>query len=345
MNSLERTLTFIKGKAVDRPPLHPIIMRFAAKYADVPYGRFCLEYTSKCSAAIKCANDFDLDWVTVMSDPYAEASAFGLKIEYPYDDLPKHIGFLLQTETDFNNLKCPKVFEHDRLIARVKEVETFHKRLNDDKFIVGWVEGPLAEYADLRGLSDAFFDLYDTPARVRHTCDIIFELALSFSEAQIKAGAHCIGIGDAACSQISPELYREFFFPYEKKLVEHIHSCGAMAKIHICGNISGILNDLIKTGADIIDIDHMVTAVPQEVPNLLPNQVFSGSADPVSILQNGNPDTIRQKIKDDFENASGRMILSAGCEVTPETSLENFRSFCESAKTIRACPNNRVVID
>ena len=334
MNSLERTLAFVKNENIDRPPLHPITMRFAAKYANVPYSRFCLEPISKCSAAIKCAEDFDLDWVTVMSDPYAEASAFGLKIEYPHDDLPKHNGFLLRTDTDFTNLKCPCIFEHQRLIDRVKEIEIFNKQLKDNKFIVGWVEGPLAEYADLRGLSDAFFDLYDHPAKIRRTCDIIFELALSFSAAQIKAGAHCIGIGDAACSQISPELYREFFFPYEKRLVEHIHSFGTMAKIHIWGNTSWILNDLIKTGADIIDIDYMVTTVPQEIVNLLPNQVFSGCADPVSILQNGNPNTIRQKIAADFKNASSRMIVSAGCEVTPGTSLENFRSFCESAKTI-----------
>jgi uroporphyrinogen decarboxylase len=309
-------------------------MRFAAKYANVPYSVFCLEPAAKCNAAIKCAEDFGLDWVTVMSDPYAEASAYGLKVEYPYDNLPKHTEYLLKTESDFGHLKCPKIMEHNRLMARVREIETFHKRLNDNKFIVGWIEGPLAEYADLRGLSDAFFDLYDNPDRVRHTCDIIFELGLSFSEAQIKAGAHCIGIGEAACSQINPELYREFFFPYEKRLVEYIHSLGAMAKIHICGNTSGILNDIMKTGADIIDIDHMVTAVPREVPNLLPHQVFSGCADPVSILQNGDYGTIRQKIKDDYKNASGRMIVSAGCEVTPGTSLENFRAFCESAKTV-----------
>ncbi|OHB56514.1 MAG: hypothetical protein A2Y07_09335 [Planctomycetes bacterium GWF2_50_10] len=335
MNSFERTVAFIKGGKFDRPPVHPIIMRFAAKYANVPYSRFCQDYTAKCSAAIKCADDFDLDWVTVMSDPYAEASAFGLKVEYPYDDLPKHSEYVLRTQNDFDNLKCPKISEHARMATRVKEVETFHKQVKDTKFIVGWVEGMLAEYTDLRGMSDAFFDLYDDCARVKRACDIFFELAASFATAQIKAGAHCIGIGDAACSQIGPEQYHEIFFPYEKKLVEHIHSCGAMAKIHICGNISGILNGLIKTGADIIDIDYMVTAVPQEVKNLLPNQVFSGCADPVSVLQNGKPETIREKVREEYKNAGGRMIVSAGCEVTPETSLENFKAFCECAKTFK----------
>ena len=32
---------------------------------------------------IHCAKDFDIDWVTVMSDPWAEASAFGIEVEYP----------------------------------------------------------------------------------------------------------------------------------------------------------------------------------------------------------------------------------------------------------------------
>ena len=37
MNGLERTLALIKGKDVDRIPFHPIIMRWAAKYAGIKY--------------------------------------------------------------------------------------------------------------------------------------------------------------------------------------------------------------------------------------------------------------------------------------------------------------------
>ena len=35
-----------------------------------------------------CARDFGIDWVTVMSDPWTEASAFGIDVEYPVNDLP-----------------------------------------------------------------------------------------------------------------------------------------------------------------------------------------------------------------------------------------------------------------
>ncbi|TAL61805.1 MAG: hypothetical protein EPN88_14340, partial [Bacteroidetes bacterium] len=74
MTSLERTLAFLKGDQVDRPPFHPFIMRWAAKYAGIKYRDFCLDPFSKCKAMILCAKDFDIDWVVATSDPWVEAS-------------------------------------------------------------------------------------------------------------------------------------------------------------------------------------------------------------------------------------------------------------------------------
>ena len=96
MTGLQRTLAFIKGDYSDRPPFHPIIMRWAAKYAGVRYREFCTDPAAKCYAMIHCAKDFDIDWVTVLSDPWAEASAFGIKVEYPEDNLPIDTGGHLQ---------------------------------------------------------------------------------------------------------------------------------------------------------------------------------------------------------------------------------------------------------
>ena len=50
--------------------------------------------------------------------------------------------------------------------------------------------------------------------------------AIEFITLQIKEGAHCIGIGDAFCSQIGPDLYNNFAFGRQKKLVDHIHKHG-----------------------------------------------------------------------------------------------------------------------
>ena len=330
MNGLERTLLFINGESVDHPPFHPIIMRWAAKYAGIKYRDFCLDPLSKCKAMILCARDFDLDWVTVMSDPWAEASGFGIEVDYPENDLPIDKGGHLADAESVSRLKHYDATEGSRCSKRLAELKEFRKTIGNELFIVGWVEGPVAEYVDLRGASNASVDFLTEQDAVQKSMDLIVECAMDFISLQIKAGAHCIGIGDAFCSQIGPELYNQFAFDRQKKLVDHIHSEGSLAKLHICGNTEAILKQMILTGADIIDIDHLVPSMGDFASLLKGNQTFSGKSDPVSVIQDGTPEKIKKSVMTDFSQSGGRCIVSAGCEITPGTSKENMQLFSKA---------------
>ncbi|MRR19460.1 hypothetical protein EG827_04640 [bacterium] len=327
MNSLERTVGFIEGSHVDRVPFHPILMRFAAHYAGVRYRDFCLSAAHKCMANIRCAADFRSDWVNTMSDPYAEAEAYGTILSYPDDDLPKVMSYAIEEPGDIDRLRVLRATDHPRMRERLSEIREYVRQTAGSFFIAGWVEGPLAEYCDIRDINLAMTDLYEYPDRVHRALDIITESAMDFITLQVRAGAHCIGIGDSVCSLISPELYNEFCFEREKALADHIHSLGAYAKIHICGNISAILPDVIRTGADIIDIDHRTGPVTEAVRLLSSGQVFSGKSDPVSVIQDGSEQEIRESTLSFFREAAGRCIISAGCEVTPGTKNENLMFF------------------
>jgi uroporphyrinogen-III decarboxylase len=157
--------------------------------------------------------------------------------------------------------------------------------------------------------------------------DVIVESAIEFITLQVEAGAHCIGIGDAFCSQIGPGPYRELAFPREKRLVDHTHSLGAKAKLHICGNTAPIMPDMIATGADILDVDHLVPDMGIFAGFLSPYQVFSGKSDPVSVIQNGTPQQITASVLACRAEARGRVIVSAGCEVPPDTPVANMNAF------------------
>jgi MtaA/CmuA family methyltransferase len=327
MTGVERTLSFIRGESVDHPPFHPIIMRWAAKYAGIKYHDFCLDPVSKCKAMILCAKDFDIDWVTVMSDPWAEASAFGIEVEYPDNNLPVDTGGHYPDAESAAAIRPYDPLKNQRCSKRLEEIKEFKKQCGNELFIVGWVEGPVAEYVDLRKASEASVDFYLDPVSVGKAMDTIVESAMEFITLQVKAGAHCIGIGDAFCSQIGPELYNIFAFDRQKKLVDHIHNQGAIAKLHICGNTEAILPFMIATGADIIDIDHLVPSMADFAGSLGKGQVFSGKADPVSIIQNGNYETISRAVHEDLRQSGNRCIVSAGCEITPGTTIENMKSF------------------
>ena len=326
MTPRERTLAFIRGEKTDRTPFHPILMRWAARHAGVKYRDFCLNFEAKNRAMIHGAEILPCDWVTVMSDPYAETSAFGLQVEYPEDNLPVETGGHLASAQAGAELKPYQVDAHARLLGRIHEIEGFRKVAGERYFIVGWVEGPIAEYSDLRGLSEASMDLYDEPDAAAAAMDVIVASAKGFITRQVEAGVDCIGIGDAFASQIGPDLYRTFVFEREKQLVDHIHRLGALAKLHICGNTSSILPMMIQTGADIIDVDHLVPSMAPFVPLLRPDQVFSGKADPVSVVQNGTPETVRAAVQECLAQGGGRCIISAGCEVPPDAPLANVQA-------------------
>ncbi len=339
MTGLERTLRFLKGEPVEHPPFHPIIMRWAAKYASVKYRDFCTIPEAKCSAMIRCAKDFGIDWVTVMSDPWAEASAFGIQIEYPEDGLPIDKGGHLPDANAASLLKHYNPLNSPRCRNRLSELKLFREQVGNEYFIVGWVEGPVAEYVDLRGATNASTDFYLEPEATERALDIIVECAMEFITLQIKAGAHCIGIGDAFSSQIGPDLYNQYAYKRERALVDHVHNEGAIAKLHICGDTSSILPEMIKTGADIIDIDHMVPSLGKCTSLLNHSQFFSGKSDPVTIIQDGNHLSITESVQNDFFQTNGRCIVSAGCEITPGTSLNNMIIFKEAAESIKCSGN------
>ena len=333
MNGFERTLEFVRGNHVDRLPYHPIVMRIVSEITGVNYRDYCVDPLIHCEATLKMSKMLQCDWITVMSDPYAEAEAFGLPVEYPDNAMPHENGVLiLDPMVDIDKLRVPDIQESHRMRGRVEEIEHFVRLGKDRFFIVGWVEGPVAEYSDLRGLGMACLDFFDCPDKVHKAMDIIVENAMNLITAQVKAGAHCIGIGDAACSQVGPEIYDEFAFEREKVLVEHIHSLGALAKIHICGNTTSIIPRLVETGADIIDVDHLATDMKKFATFLKVGQVLSGNVDPVEVIANGTTEIIKNAVKNIHEQTGGRTIVSAGCEIPPGTTIENLTAFREAAE-------------
>jgi uroporphyrinogen-III decarboxylase len=81
---------------------------------------------------------------------------------------------------------------------------------------------------------------------------------------------------------------------------------------------------MIKTGVDIVDVDHLVPSMEPFTSLLSDNQVLSGNSDPVSVIQDGDKQRIFNSVQECFRQTKGRGIVSAGCEITPETSIENF---------------------
>lgn len=334
MTPRERVFRRLNGERVDKIPNLNILMQYAAKTIGVGYKTYVTDYRRLVEGNIICCEKYGIDMVSAISDPMREVHGYGADVTMPEDDVPYCKAPLIQDISDIPRLKPLQPMEDERTRDRINAVALYHKEVGETYPILGWVEGAYAEAADLRGVNDIMMDLYDEPEAVHDLLDICTEGAIAFALEQITAGADIIGIGDAAASLIGPKGYAEFALPYEKKIIEAIHKAGAKARLHICGNISPILDTITLSGADIIDVDYMVDFA-------VANKAFAGKCcacgnfDPVAILLQGSVGQVKEAVNHCVAVGNEHTFIAAGCEVPRMTPMENLMAVDEALKQLR----------
>ena len=258
MTPKERVHATIRGESHDRPAVTPIFMAWAANFIGRTYRDYYLDGDVLAQSQLAVAQAFHLDQVSAISDPWREASAYGMEFDYPENGVGKPGRLLLQSAEDVSRIEPFEIEKAPRPRQRVESVRKMAQAVGGTHSVLGWVEGPLAEYADLRGVENMFMDLIDRPEMYLGVVEPLVENAIRFAKAQIKAGADMIGVGDAVASLISPPMYERFVLPFEKRLFDAIHEAGAAVKLHICGDISNSVGLMARTGCDILDVDWMV---------------------------------------------------------------------------------------
>ncbi len=334
MTGRERIAAMIGGRETGRLPFMPITMMFAADQIGAKYRDYATDFNVLVEAQLRTAEAFDFDYVSCISDPGREAADCGAKLQY-FDDQPPAVderNALLAEKASLASLRLPDPEGGERMRDRIQAAALFSEKVQGDRMIEGWVEGPCAEAADLRGINALMLDFYEDPGFVNDLCEFTLALGLQFARAQVDAGADMIGIGDAAASLVGGPIYDEFIFSYEKRLVEGIQDAGAAVRMHICGNTTPFLESLGRLGCEIVDLDSMVSL--ETARKAMPDgQVLLGNIDPVAVVRNGTPDQVYRALEQCHAQAGARYIVGAGCEVPRDTPEENLRTMYEFART------------
>lgn len=323
MTPRERVYSRLKGNHVDKIPNFSIVMLFAAYHARIPYDAFCSDYRALVKAQTLTAKDFGLDILSAMSDPYRETYDYGAPVKYVKDDLPACEGPMFSSIDEWRDkLHRWDPFKSTRMLDRINAIDLFRNENGDEYPILGWVEGPLAEFCDLATINEGMMMLYDSEEILEECLDFITGQQIECALAQIEKGADIIGIGDAAASLVSKDMYETLIQKREKKIIDAIQSNGALCKLHICGNINHILPEVIDTGAAIVDIDYNVDfdrAI--ELGNgrcsICKHIEFAG------IILRGTPHEVADRVDFCVQHGNSASIVSSGCEVPKETPEEN----------------------
>ena len=334
MNSKTRCLAAIEGKPADRVPVFPLLMFFAADRARLTYHEFATSGEALAAAQLAMRERFGLDAITACSDAFRLTADLGAEMVFPEDKPPFAVRPIVTSATDLGRLPRPDPARRgSRMADRLRGVEVMARAAGRECLVLGWVDMPFAEACSCCGVSEFMLLLVDDPPLAHRILDFLTGLVADFALAQLQAGAAMIGAGDAAASLISPEMYREFALPYERRICDAVHAAGGTVKLHICGNTSALLPDMIRSDADLFNVDHLVRFEAACATYGGARKCFKGNLNPVADMLQASPEECGRRARACVERAKGLpFMLSAGCEIPAGVSDAVFQAFCDAVQ-------------
>ncbi|HPS55015.1 MAG TPA: uroporphyrinogen decarboxylase family protein, partial [Sedimentisphaerales bacterium] len=214
------------------------------------------------------------------------------------------------------------------------------KYFGDEKFIRGNCDqAPFSLASMTRGTSRWMMDLAypENKTRIGKLLEFCTDAACQFVKLMAKTDADMVSNGDSPAGPdlISPQMYREFAWPYEKKVIDLSHELGLPYMLHICGNTNLIINDMVKLGADAIELDYKtdINLIHEKCADRL---TFSGNIDPTAVMVQAGPEVVAQKVAQigQIYKDSPRLIINAGCALPAETPSENLKALVKTARDL-----------
>ena len=336
MNSYQRCKETLAGRPTDRPPVFPLLMEFAARRANLTYREYATDGAALAAAQLAIRERCPVDAITACSDAFRIAADLGAEMAYPEDKPPYATCPLVQCEADIARLGAPDpTMAGSRMADRMRAVAEMVRDAHAQTWILGWVDMPFAEAASACGVSELMLLVTEQPALLHRLLEHLTPIVIAFAEAQVHAGADMIGAGDAVASLISPAMYREFALPYEQQVIDAVHAAGATVKLHICGNTTALLPDMVRSGADLFNVDHAVSFIQARDVFTAAGRTFKGNVDPVADLLQSTPEVAQAHALKCLRQAQGtQYFLSAGCEVPAATPDAVFQAFCTATQLL-----------
>lgn len=195
------------------------------------------------------------------------------------------------------------------------------------------VFSPFTHLLELFGYENALMALLEAP----ETCHSLLHSFTEIVSAQVacltrhQPDAVLNSSAFAGAGFISRDMYRAFVLPYERQLVEAIHSAGVPAYVHTCGAIGDRLDLIGETGVDGIDTldpPPLGTVDLAEVKSQYGERFFfKGNLDAVNEMLYADDETFDRAVRNRLRigmPGSG-YILSSACSVAPHVRPERLK--------------------
>ena len=190
----------------------------------------------------------------------------------------------------------------------------------------------------LRGFDNMLMDPYLDQGNFCRLRDRVVEYNLAIIDQWMRRGVDAVFFSDDwGCQRgllMNADDWRRFYKPSYARMFERVRSAGAHVWMHLCGNITAILPDLIDVGLSVLN-----PVQPQAMDvRLLSREFggrvcFNGGVDVQGTLVRGSPQDVEREVHELvalFGGFNGGYIGGTSHSVMPETPLDNVIAMYEA---------------
>jgi uroporphyrinogen decarboxylase len=275
----------------------------------------------------KLYQKFHPDLMFPMMDLSIEAEALGLKTLKARDSSYTIIEHPIRDLSSLKKLELPEPQKSARMPLMLIVINQMSS--NFDCINVAYVTGPYTLAGLLNGASEVIKNVIKSPDLLITIIEYSTKVIDIYGSALIDAGADMICILEPTATGLSPQQYEKFSGRYIKKLRKR---WDIPVVLHICGDASLLVPEMVQTGCKGLSLDSLVDL--PEISQIVPDDVLLlGNIDPV-VVAYGEKSDVKLAVKSLIDKMKGRVnfILSTGCDLPPDTDLENIKYIFEFAR-------------
>ncbi len=328
-----------RAVALERPARLPVFahseeldVKWHGKYT---YEAVCRDGSKMAEVWIAAIEEFDYDWAWLQVDDCFEFEPLGVGTHGEGNILRATKDYLPATEATLDRLRLPDPSQDGRMPEKLKALRLVREHFGDRVLIEGSCAAPYSSVGLLFGLEETMVLALTEPDLLARACAFFVELQARWIEAQVRAGAHAVWLGDcnAFSGMLSLEQYRRFALPACKRLVQRAHQCGAIVHLHNSEILVPYLLAEVETGADIVNCGP--AADLGEVQAALAGKCCtSGNLDPIGVLFRGTTEEVAREAERiaRIGYSQGGYLFNTG-EMNPrDTPVENMRAMIAAVR-------------
>jgi len=294
----------------------------------------------------KLVDTFHPDMILPLMQLTIEANALGIETVFPINDVPQ----VKEGSFDIDNLEreLEKLDEikmlHDCRIRCCLEVSRRMDEGMPEEILKGaYVIGPYSLAAMMLGAEDALMASLMRQDDLEMLCRFTTEKIEDYMIQLIAAGADMICFLEPSAMMLYPEGFERFSASYVNDMTSKCKEYdGVDTAYHICGNTMPLIQQIARLHVDAISLDSKEAGVRlPEVAEVVKAEreglVIIGNISPTDTMLYGKPEYVKRQVNDlmDSMKSYPYFVLSTGCELPPETPVDNVLAFMEAGRGYR----------